>query len=386
MARKKKHRPHRHTEMKSQATDRRIVLIDDAPLRNRETKECSRAKEKLEKARAELRQYEQKDKPGYERWLAQTFGALLTELRENAMRIQEQGMLIHEVEYEMMRSGHRNPRKAYAAVMARRANADMGEDEDFAEEGDVDDDWDVDFDSPPFADLGKKVSEKEKRALFEELVKESFGLNPKKLPKEVYDELYEDFTAHAFGTGAEGRQAFKPAAKEAPEEAPEANRIKEIYRILVRRLHPDTRADGDATASALWHDVQQAYEAGHLDRLETLLALTEMEEGSGNPRMSLHQMRAALRELNRALRAIQKSLTVARRDFAWGFARTPYHGELERRIRRDMQGDLSNQRALLADFKQLLDDWSQPWNPPRKKKKRERSIPQDEFQPELFPF
>ena len=39
-------------------------------------------------------------------------------------------------------------------------------------------------------------------------------------------------------------------------------RIKEIYRRLVRRLHPDLRANGDATVSSLWHEVQEAYAAG----------------------------------------------------------------------------------------------------------------------------
>jgi hypothetical protein len=45
---------------------------------------------------------------------------------------------------------------------------------------------------------------------------------------------------------------------EKPSASREEARFKEIYRILVRRLHPDLRADGDATVSALWHEVQEA--------------------------------------------------------------------------------------------------------------------------------
>jgi hypothetical protein len=70
--------------------DRRIVPINDAPLRTRVAKECNRAMTKLERARAELRHFEQEDRPLFGRWMAATFGVLLTELRENARLVDEQ--------------------------------------------------------------------------------------------------------------------------------------------------------------------------------------------------------------------------------------------------------------------------------------------------------
>ena len=47
-------------------------------------------------------------------------------------------------------------------------------------------------------------------------------------------------------------------------------RVKELYRTLVRRLHPDLRADASAGVSALWHEVQAAYAASPLARLDIL--------------------------------------------------------------------------------------------------------------------
>src|SRR5580692_4848969 len=95
-------------------TDRRIVTVDDGPLRKRAAKECHKAMGKLEKLRAELRHFEQEDQPAFGRWMAATFGALLTELRDNGQLILEQEGLIYEVEAEMIWSNRRNPRKAYA--------------------------------------------------------------------------------------------------------------------------------------------------------------------------------------------------------------------------------------------------------------------------------
>jgi len=58
-------------------------------------------------------------------------------------------------------------------------------------------------------------------------------------------------------------------------------RVKEIYRRLVRRLHPDLRADGDATVSSVWHEVQEAYAAGDVARMELLLALIDLSNAPG---------------------------------------------------------------------------------------------------------
>ena len=51
-------------------TDRRIVPVNDGPLRGRAAKECNKAMAKLEKARAELQRFEQEDRPAFGRWMA----------------------------------------------------------------------------------------------------------------------------------------------------------------------------------------------------------------------------------------------------------------------------------------------------------------------------
>jgi len=375
--------------------DRRIVLIDDGPLRTRAAKECNRAMTKLERARAELRRFEQEDRPSFGRWMAATFGALLTELRDNARLVDEQEALIEEVELEMMWSNHRNPRRAYTAVMKRRERPD--EDDDF-------DDMDVPHDEAedpkngpaggchdtgsvygdegnegdggnPFEEMGAGIPREDRRALFDDFVRSVLGIHPKQMGKAEYARMFAEFKAEMFGKDPKA-SPFQVHDEKKSSAGGEEPRIKEIYRILVRRLHPDLRADGDATVSAIWHEVQAAYEGRNLDRLETLLALTEMESGTNGGRASLSQMRGALAELNRAFRAIQRSLGAVRRDPAWGFSRDPYHGAMEKRVRREMEESLAQQRWVLADLKRTLDDWSRPWHPPVKKP-RKQSVPLD---------
>jgi len=368
--------------------DWRIILIHDGPSRTRAARECNRAMAKLEKARAELRRFEQEDRPLFGRWMAATFGALLTELRDNARLVDEQEGLIEEVELEMMWSNHRNPRRAYAAVMKHRESA--GEDDDFdgadarreegrrsqngpergcGDAGDArGDDGKDDFD--PFDGMGAGIPEEDRRVLFDDFLKSVLGIHPKQMGKAEYEKMFAEFEAEMFGKGP-GAGPFQVHDEGKRPAGRDDARIKEIYRILVRRLHPDVRADGDATVSAIWHEVQAAYEGRNLDRLETLLALTEMENGTNGGGASLSQMKGALAELNRAFRAIQRSLGKAKGDPAWGFSREAYHGPMEKRVRRELEESLSQQRWVLAELKRTLDDWSRPWRQPVKKPRKQ---------------
>jgi hypothetical protein len=353
-----------HTDCKhAPVTDRRIVPVNDAPLRQRAAKQCKRAMAKLEKARADLRRFEQEDRLSFGRWMAATFGALLTELRDNSRLIDEQERLILDVETEMIWSNHRNPRKAYAAVMKRRESPAQYDD---IVGGDA---------SDPLEDMGAEFSEDEHRTLFEDFVRSVLGIDPDQMEKADYANLFAEFAAEMFAEGAQ-ESPFQAHDRGKPSPVRGEVRVKEIYRILVRRLHPDVRADGDATVSAVWHEVQEAYETRNLDRLETLLALTEMKSDTNGGQATLSQILGALADFNRALRAIQRSLREAKSDPAWGFSRKPHHEQIERQIRCELEGSLFRQRRVLADLKRVIDDWSRPWHPPAKKPRKQSKSPE----------
>jgi hypothetical protein len=56
---------------------------------------------------------------------------------------------------------------------------------------------------------------------------------------------------------------------------PETTRqLREKFRVLARRLHPDLHPDQTAAEAALWHRVAAAYERSDLDELSTLEIIT----------------------------------------------------------------------------------------------------------------
>lgn len=343
-----------------------MVPLDQEPLRRKATSDCTREMERLEKARMEWSRFEQEDKPAFERWMAATFGALMTELRENDALIRSKSLLVQEVELDLMLNGGRNYRAAYARVLRQRSEAENppprseGRGPHGEPSGQTDEEEGTQEAEEP--------DEFEQELLFERFVREMLGINPDRLSDRKYAELFAQFRANVF------HRRRGPGPKPAPEreplpEPPKAGlaRIKEIYRALVRRLHPDTRAGHGPAVSSLWHEVQAAYEAGNLERLETLLALTDIQSNGAGAHTTLFQIRSVLRELRLAFQAIQRSLQEARRSPAWNFSRMGERRLFQRQHERKLRSDLAAQRAHLQDLEELIASWEpRPGTGPRR--------------------
>ena len=55
-----------------------------------------------------------------------------------------------------------------------------------------------------------------------------------------------------------------------------AARLKDLYRALVRRLHPDSQVEMTPQKTEWWHQAQAAYQIGDPDELELILTLCEI--------------------------------------------------------------------------------------------------------------
>jgi len=338
--------------------DARIVRIEQDSLRESAASDCSQAKARLERARRQWHHFERKDKPAFVRWRAREFGPLLSKAREMETQIREAQTLVHEVEMEMRR-GFQDAHTAYQRVKFRRENpAAAAVNEEEPERSD-----DV-------RGTMRKLSEFEKEALFQEWVQRSLGTNPDKMDDEAYSTSFEAFKSHMFrGAPPEeprARNVRKPARRETSvveqeeEEAEEARdeRVKRLYRVLVRRLHPDARDDGSAAVSALWHEVQEAYAAGDVAHLEILLALIDIESDGLSGQTSVGQMREILRELERATWALEKSLAEAEGEDAWDFAQRGANADLKLRVGRQLKAEFAQRSLRLDVLTRTIEAWA----------------------------
>lgn len=331
-----------------------IVWIEQAPLRASAAGECAEMMARLEEVRIQWHQFERQDKPAFVRWRAREFGALLSTARDVEDRIRDAQNLIHEVEMEMRRK-IQDPQSAYRRVLFRRENPGAADEREIPTNGSQ---------STPH------LSEFEQEALFQEWVQKFLGTNPTKMDDHAYSTAFEVFKSHMFvrpenapdqsySRPADGRRQ-RSAVEEEPASATEPvtidSRVKEIYRRLVRRLHPDSRANGDASVSSLWHEVQEAYAAGDVARMELLLALSDLS-GAPGAGTTLSQMRAVLGELIRSVRALELSLVEAGREDAWNFSRTGPSENLRLRVERQLKHELGLRQQRLELLTRTIAEW-----------------------------
>jgi hypothetical protein len=266
--------------------------------------------------------------------------------------------LVHEVEMEMRR-GFQDAHTAYQRVMFRRANPSAVVEEEEAQ-GDGNGEG-----------IARKLTDFEKEALFQEWVQRSLGTNPDKMDDEVYSTKFEAFKTHMFRGAPETprmgnvQRPVPPRriardVEEEPTEEEEAKdaRVKALYRVLVRRLHPDLRDDASASASALWHEVQEAYAASDVAQLEILLALIDIESNTLGTQTSIGQMRAILAELERAARALEKTVLEAEGEDAWNFAQAGPNEDLRTRVERQLKSDLAGRTARLDVLTKTIAAWA----------------------------
>jgi len=210
------------------------------------------------------------------------------------------------------------------------------------------------------------LSEFEQEALFQEWVRKFLGTNPAKMDDDAYSTSFEVFKSHMFvrpestidRSNVRPEDVRRPVVEEDLAEPETIDpRLKEIYRRLVRRLHPDLRADGDATVSSLWHEVQEAYAAGDVARMELLLALSDLSNAPGAS-TTLSQMRSVLSELTRSVRALELSLVEARREDSWNFARTGPSEDLQLRVERQLKHDLAVRQQRLELLTGTIAGWA----------------------------
>src|SRR5581483_12113908 len=330
-----------------------IVWIEQTPLRATAAAECTNMMARLEQARRCWQQFERQDKPAFIRWRAREFGALLSTARDVEDKIRDAQNLIHEVEMEMRRK-IQDPYSAYRRVLFRRENPGVVENRETSCNGSQ---------STPH------LSEFEQEALFEEWVQKFLGTNPAKMDDDAYSTSFEAFKSHmfvrpesTFDRSDFGRErARRSTVDEDPASETETGsvdpRVKEIYRRLVRRLHPDLRADGDATVSSLWHEVQEAYAACDVARMELLLALSDLSNAPGAS-TTLSQMRSVLSELTRSVRALELTLVEARREDSWNFARTGPSEDLQLRVERQLKHDLALRQQRLEFLTGTIAGWA----------------------------
>jgi hypothetical protein len=347
-----------------------LVVIDNGPIRRRALDEYWSAERRLERIRTELETFETKDMPAFNRWEARTFGALLTEIRETESAAVEKRRIVEAIEDEVMWSGCTRV-TAYRRVMEglSRSAADEEEEEEEEDEpswGNEDPErMDPGSDSermfgesdlPPGFDVRDfdrlPRSGKAKFRAFYESIAEMFEVMTG-LPAPDLDKVLERERSRSRG----GEKQVPDASRRRPERHPEKDRLKTLYRKLVRQLHPDGNRNQGWRERELWHEVQAAYQARDLDRLEAAAGRVEMGLNGASAALSIHTLFRLTSDLLRELAGLKKQAARARRHSAWKFStRSTDLVTMEARHRGQLELLKASAREELLRWSEVLDD------------------------------
>ena len=314
---------------------RALIWIDGDPIRSKARKEYEKARRDLDKARVQIEQFRTQDVPAFGRWMNATFGPQLTESRELSRQLAEQSALLREIDDYMYVFGV-GPGEAYAAVMHHREHPEEtppkppprggpgaprgpGGPGDFMDDEGEDDE---DEDGPGF----DPRSDEAIYAQFAKAFEQAFGQPPP--------------------------PGFRPPGP--PPKPTRTASVKDLYRALVRKLHPDTQATMTPQKLEWWHEVQEAYADNDAERLEVILNLIEMSEGEPTAQTSVSLLKRIIARLKASLRDVKREVTEHRRDPAWKFTTRDDREVLAARIHRELAVQLEHLHHAYAADESLL--------------------------------
>jgi len=374
---KNQHQTGRPRASAGRDSGRALILVDGEPVRRAAQSTCRTFMRKIEKARAEIRLHQEQSKPEFVRWLHSEFGSELSALRELHQKIQDFEDIITEVqEYRYTCGG--TLRQAYLDVMAMRerrraavAPAEERDENSESRQGFKEDQGDT-------RDSGAGYQRTESdadglRAAFESF----FGTRRSwKGSARDYEALFEDFVRDfraGFGMDSESEEGadewdglFGDGARgQVPDRMEEEHvAIREVYRVLVRRLHPDANPDLDRKRKDLWHDVQAAYQERSLDRLEMLKIMSDIYDERVQADGSLWSLKSLASELKSNLRKLQQQTREAKKEPEWDFTATMKNPRRLQALREELalglQRDRRSMEEAIDESERLIAGWKQP--------------------------
>ena len=319
--------PHNHPANDSHA----LVRVDGTGIRKKIKKDYEKALRDLENSRRQLDQFHQTDLPQFTRWLNTHFGALLTELRELNQKMAADEELIIQVENEAMFIGCSDAR-AYQRVIELRENPE-----------------------PPRlrpTGGGDPAGERDPFGARQE----SGNAQDEEDPMEEFmNEFFRKFAPGARPQDNHGPRNGQPTESAAPAHA--SKRLKELYRAVVRRLHPDSQREMTAQKTEWWHQAQTAYEAGDVEQLEVILTLCEIDDSGTTAHTSASLLQRITAQLKNSLREIKRQISGQRRDPAWNFSRRTDLDELAVQTRRTLRDDLERMRYQCRTIQEMIARW-----------------------------
>jgi len=300
-------------------TGRNVIRLNTEAIRKKALREHQRAVEALGNLNRLRERYRQHDVPGFRAWVHGTFGSLLTRQREVQEEIRKKQALLDEITLLSERYGL-SEIAAYRKWVWRRDHPDEAAEEDRRFEE------------------ARRQSE-EARQEREEAWRKKHGGNSRAAADDPFgdDEPWEDELGdaaaeefadmpdrewEAFGAFAEemfGIRLPRRGSGHKDDDTAGGKSAKNLYRAIVRQLHPDHHGNMSEARKELWHEAQEAYRCRDVDALRAILASCEGSENGPGLHTPVAAIRWLIQRVKTDTRALRRDLGKLRNDRAWEY-------------------------------------------------------------------
>jgi hypothetical protein len=320
-----------------------LICLNTGSIRNKALKDYQKAERELERHKALLKRFHEEDVPGFRSWVHQRFGNLLTRQRELVQALDENRNTIFEIQALASRY-HLSDGAAYKKLLWRRAHPVEAEEEDrlweeamerkrkknpdpsLDDNPDEDDAFDFEDDFDDIPDGAK--------AGFNEFFEEMTGI---RLPRH-----------HSGNSEEEGKTA------------------KELYRTIVRRLHPDHHGQMSEARKVLWHEAQAAYRRKDAGALYNILARCDGGESGLGAHSAVSLIQNLTRQLKQTLRSTKQEIKQVKHDPAWDFKTRIEDPRFGNKIRRELEDQNADAEWNLRSVENLLKQLEREANRPNR--------------------
>ena len=329
-----------------------VAISNTKALRDQLLKEFKKTDKEIRTTEASLERFHSEDLPGFRRWHYTEFTALNKEKDDLLAKFDRYNEMRRRVEMEIFYTG-----ASVAKAFLKFEPWFEGKPEPESSKRKTDTDSQ---EGPDFVFGGKDEPN------------DRDGDGEEKDPWTLDDDAdFMEDLAEMFGFPRSGRrEQEKPASTQ--------NRLKDVYRQLVRILHPDSNANRSARQAELWHEVQQAYQHKDLRKLEHLLSIAESVNGEVSAKTSCWSLKQMISLNKSTLRDLRANLRDAKAQAAWGFSTMKDKATLRWKVQRELTGIISTVRGELGRLEDLIDKWRRSADKFRKK-------PRQQAEPQVAP-
>lgn len=301
-----------------------LVLLDQTVIRKQTLGECHKTLKKIEKAKHEIEQYEKVDKPAYEKWIQENFGELITRIRMHSQEIQEKRALIEEIQEEAF----------FQRITFIEAFKIIKYRKDHPEE------------------FEKSKANEKKENFWEEI--------PEDDEDNVFKDDLNDFFKK-FNMNEDEFESFRRGFKKG-ENDKERNfdvRLKERYRLIVQKLHPDKNKKASTMEQELWFEAQEAYKKKDLEKLDFIIALYNIRFGFIGIDSTIFDLKFANSKLEKSLKEFSQAIRRAKNEPSWLFLKLKPAklDSLKREAAKEFRDYEKKTNLELREINNILEKW-----------------------------